>query len=110
MVLELGSFPVSDVVLDSATRLEGEVLHVDSDALSSLVLEDLRIKRVAVEVVRPGESARIIHLRDVVEPRVRVEGEGCVFPQESWSACRPAELSGASGICPRSEDCSSVLG
>ena len=80
MRFELGTFPVADVVFDGSTRLEGGVLHIDVDALESLALEDLRIKRVAVEVVRPGENARIIHLRDAVEPRVKVEGGGCVFP------------------------------
>jgi sarcosine reductase len=80
MKLELGSFPVANVVLDGTTRLDGGVLHIDQSALSSLVLEDPRIERVTVEIVRPGECARIIHLRDVVEPRVKVEGEGCVFP------------------------------
>ena len=80
MSLELGTFQVRDVVLDGATRLEGDVLHVDHDALASLLLEDARVKGASVEIVKPGERARIVHLRDTVEPRVKVAGSGCVFP------------------------------
>jgi sarcosine reductase len=80
MALELGTFPVKDVVLDGATRLEGETLYIDHDGLASVIMEDPRIKRVKVEVVKPGENARIIHVRDVVEPRLKAVGPGCIFP------------------------------
>jgi len=35
---------------------------------------------VNVEVVHPGESARITQITDVVEPRIKVQGGGDVFP------------------------------
>ena len=80
MSFELGTFKVSDVVLNDAARLDGEVLRVDQDELASLLMEDPRVKGVTLEVVKPGESTRIVHLRDTVEPRIKVAGSGCVFP------------------------------
>jgi len=80
MALELGTFPVKEVVFDTRTYLANGVLRVNPNQLSSIVLKDERIKRVNIEVVTPGENARILYLRDVVEPRIKVEGPGNVFP------------------------------
>ncbi len=80
MPFEFGTFPVRDAVFDSVTRLDGDVLHINHDELASVILEDPKIKQVTVEIVKPGENARIIHVRDVLEPRIKVDGPGCVFP------------------------------
>ena len=74
MSFDLGTFKVSDVVLDVATRLDGEVPHVDQDELASLLMEDPRIKGVTLEVVKPGGSTRIVHLRDTVGAPYRGSG------------------------------------
>ena len=34
-------------------------------------------------VLRPGESVRITPVKDVIEPRVKVEGRGGVFPRDN---------------------------
>ena len=80
MPYEFGTFPVRDAVFDGATRLDCDALHIDHDELASVILEDPKIKRVSVEIVKPGENARIIHVRDVVEPRIKIDGPGSVFP------------------------------
>lgn len=80
MHLELGTFPVKEVAFDTRAHLAGGILRVNPDEISSIVLEDERIKKVKIEVVRPGDDARILYLRDVVEPRIKVEGPGNVFP------------------------------
>lgn len=91
MRLELGSFPVSDVVLASQTRWKDSVLEIDVDELRSLVLGDPRIARADFELARPGQSIRIWPVRDVVEPRVKVDGPGTVYP----GICgRPIEMVG----------------
>jgi len=79
MRLELGYFNVRDVVFGDATRYEGGVLTVSKKELSELVLEDPRIKEVDFDIARPGEEVRIIPVKDVIEPRVKVT-EGTVFP------------------------------
>ena len=38
------------------------------------------IKSVKFDIARPGESVRITPVKDVIEPRVKVEGRGGIFP------------------------------
>nr|WP_330383770.1 glycine/sarcosine/betaine reductase component B subunit [Romboutsia hominis] len=38
------------------------------------------IKSIDIELAHPGESVRIVPVKDVIEPRVKVEGNGGIFP------------------------------
>lgn len=80
MRLELGTFPVTDVTFGSNTRWTDGVLEVDRDELIALLRGDPRIQKAGIELAKPGESVRIWPVRDVVEPRVKVEGPGVVYP------------------------------
>lgn len=77
--LTMHTIEIRDVVLGEETGVADGVLTVDSEGLRSLVLEDPRIADVAFEVARPGESTRIVHCLDAVEPRTKIGG-GTVFP------------------------------
>jgi sarcosine reductase len=79
MNLEMQSFRVSDVRFGAATAWHEGVLWLDRDALAAHLREDTRLTRVGIEVARPGESIRIIHVLDAVEPRIKVSG-GPDFP------------------------------
>lgn len=74
MRLERRSFTVDQIAFGRATRLDGRRLEVDRKAIVDLVLQDHRITRCGVELVSPGENARIIHICDTVEPQWRVGG------------------------------------
>ena len=91
MRLELGTFPVRDIVFGAHTRWTDGLLEVNRDELLAAVRADPRIATVDLELARPGESVRIWPLRDVVEPRVKVE------PAPAWptlgSAVGPSRLS-----------------
>lgn len=78
--LELQTHLVDDVRLGEETRLDGRALWVDEDAVRALILQDPRIAAVGLDVARPGESVRIVHCLDVVEPRRKLDGPGVVFP------------------------------
>jgi glycine reductase len=78
--LEVGTFPVERVTFGSPARWSAGTLTVDPDRLTDLVLQDSRIRRVTVDLVHPGDDTRIIHVRDVIEPRVKVAGRGHVYP------------------------------
>src|SRR5713101_2015301 len=80
MRLEVGSVHVRDVEVSGKTALRDRTLAVDVEELRALVLEDSHFTDVRVRVVKPGESVRIIHALDVVEPRWKVAGPGGVFP------------------------------
>ena len=92
MRLELGTFPVHDIVFGAHTRWSDGRLEVNRDELLAAVRADPRIATVDLELARPGESVRIWPLRDVVEPRVKVSGAGVAYP----GVCgRPIETVGA---------------
>lgn len=80
MRLELGTFPVREVAFGVGTRYEHGALTVDKAAMLAEVREDPRLATADLEIARPGESVRIWPVRDVVEPRVKVEGPGVVYP------------------------------
>ncbi|NLX62311.1 MAG: beta-aspartyl-peptidase [Tissierellia bacterium] len=80
MRLELGHVNISDVQFGEETKIENGVLYVNKEELISLIKEDENLKEVDVEIARPGESVRITPVKDVIEPRVKVEGPGEIFP------------------------------
>ncbi|MFA7635983.1 MAG: glycine/sarcosine/betaine reductase component B subunit, partial [Bacillota bacterium] len=80
MRLELGRLRIRDVQFASSTRVAGGVLYVDRAAVEGIVCKDERIARASVEIARPGERVRIIPVKDVIEPRVKVRGAGGIFP------------------------------
>jgi glycine reductase complex component B subunit alpha and beta len=80
MRLEMGTFPVHDVVFGSQTRWQDSVLEIDRENILDLILRDPRIATAEIELAKPGESVRIWPVRDVIEPRIKVEGPGVVYP------------------------------
>jgi glycine reductase complex component B subunit alpha and beta len=80
MRLELASYRVRDVRPGPRTVLEDGVLQIDHAELARLLTEDPVLEDVRVELARPGESVRIVHVMDAVEPRVRVSAPGSDFP------------------------------
>jgi sarcosine reductase len=80
MELELDTFQVDRILPDAETRLEGRTLRVDLVGLERHARHDPRLAAVEIDAVHPGDSARIVHVVDAVEPRVRIEPEGPAFP------------------------------
>jgi glycine reductase len=80
MRLEMGTFPVSDIVFGSETRWDNGILEVNESEILDAIRADRRIAKVELELAKPGESVRIWPVRDVVEPRVKVEGPGVAYP------------------------------
>src|ERR671925_112134 len=91
MKLEVGSFPVTDIIFGSQTRWADGVLEVDKEELLDLVRQDPSVAWADIEVARPGESARIIRIRDIIEPKIKVAGLGVVYP---GVAGRPVDMVG----------------
>lgn len=80
MRLELGNIFIKDVQFDNETKVENGILYVDKEELIAEISTDENLESVDVELARPGESVRITPVKDVVEPRVKVEGPGGIFP------------------------------
>ena len=80
MKLELGQIYIKDIKFDESQRIEDGVLYVNKDELTKLALSDDHLASAEFDIAKPGESVRITPVKDVIEPRVKVEGSGGVFP------------------------------
>ena len=80
MKLKVGYIEIRDIMLADKAEVRDGVLYVDTKALETVALEDEHIKSVKFDVARPGESVRITPVKDVIEPRTKVEGSGDIFP------------------------------
>jgi glycine reductase len=80
MRLEIGEIFIKDIQFGQVTQIQNGTLTINKEELIKTTAYDDRIKSVEVFLARPGESVRIIPVKDVVEPRVKVEGSGGIFP------------------------------
>lgn len=80
MKLELGIIPINDMKFGSKTCVNGECLEINKDELIAFIKEDPLVTSVELHIAKPGESTRIIPVKDVLEPRCKIEGSGVCFP------------------------------
>lgn len=80
MRLEMGHIYIKDIQFGETSKIEDGVLYVSEEAVKAVALEEEKIKSVSLDIARPGESVRITPVKDVIEPRVKVEGKGGIFP------------------------------
>ena len=71
---------IKDVREASESKIENGILHINTKELRERILEDRFIKDVSVEFARPGESKRIVPIKDIVQPRAKMEEALNVFP------------------------------
>ena len=80
MKLTLADFPVRQIRLGNTYGYQDGLLEVDCEDLVRLVSQDARIGSARIDVVSPGDPVRVTGIRDVVEPRVKIDSEAQVFP------------------------------
>ncbi|HPE65791.1 MAG TPA: glycine/sarcosine/betaine reductase component B subunit [Synergistales bacterium] len=80
MKLELHKVKVNKLAWGDKTFAKGGVLTVNKKELLSVLSGDERLAKVDVDFALPGESVRILPVKDVVEPRFKIEGPGGIFP------------------------------
>ena len=80
MRLELGKIFIKDIQFASESKIENNVLYVNKEELIKAIWDDEAIVSVDLDIAKPGESVRITPVKDVIEPRVKVEGRGGIFP------------------------------
>ena len=82
--LELGFIEIKDIQFSKESKLENGILFVNADEAKNFVFEDDDVKACVkdahFDIAKPGESVRITPVKDVIEPRVKVEGPGGEFP------------------------------
>lgn len=80
MRLEIGKVFIKDIQFATETKVENGVLYINKEELLKAVSGDERIESISFDIARPGDETRIIPVKDVIEPRVKVEGKGGIFP------------------------------
>ncbi|MEK6266186.1 MAG: glycine/sarcosine/betaine reductase component B subunit, partial [Clostridium sp.] len=80
MRLEIGNIFIKDIQFGAETKVDGGVLYVNQEELLKEVAGDERLQSIDFDIARPGEEVRIIPVKDVIEPRVKVSGSGGIFP------------------------------
>ena len=78
--LQLSSYEVTDVTLGERTAFSDGMLTIDKEELRALILQSPLFEDVEIELVAPGDDVRVVHILDVVEPRIRVSDPSVDFP------------------------------
>ena len=77
MLFERGEITVDDVKFGGQTTLCGRLLIVDKKVLSDFLLSrDNRIQSCVISIARPGDSTRILCVKDVIQPGCKVRDSG----------------------------------
>ena len=80
MKLELCKVVVKRLKFGEKTEAANGTLTINKEELKALLLEDERLASVDLDLAHPDENTRIMPVKDVVEPRCKLEGPGEVFP------------------------------
>ncbi len=80
MRLELGNIYIKDVQFGKDTKIDNSILYINKEEMIQALSGDDRIESLDIELAHPGEEVRITPVKDVIEPRVKVEGPGEIFP------------------------------
>ena len=81
MKLELQKLNVKSLKFGDKTGFSDGVLAINKAELIALISEDPMLgKNIDADIAMPGESVRIMPVKDVIEPRWKIEGKGQVFP------------------------------
>ena len=71
---------MSDIRFGTETLWRDGLLQINRDEVVDVIKQDPLVAAADVQLARPGESVRIITISDVIEPRVKVKGDGVAFP------------------------------
>lgn len=91
MRLELHKAKVKALAFGGPTRLENGTLYIDKEAALKQLLQDSRFAALDLELASPGDSTRIIPVKDCIEPRVKLDGGKGYFPGYSAPMDRVGE-------------------
>lgn len=80
MQLKIGNIQIKGIEFSAATEVKAGILHLNREEFLAAAGDDERIASVEVFLAKPGEETRIIPVKDVIEPRVKVEGPGGILP------------------------------
>ncbi len=78
--LTVNTYRVNRVQFGDKTALGAGTLEISEGQLLETALSDNRITGARIELAHPGESVRVTAIKDVIEPRVKLDGPGQTYP------------------------------
>ena len=79
--LELQKALVKGIVWGNKTELlKDSTLQINKNELLEFVSDVENFSAIDADLARPGEKVRIVPVKDVIQPRYKIEGKGQVFP------------------------------
>jgi glycine reductase len=80
MQLTLRKFRITDANFGATTSLSKGVLEINKDEMIAALNKDRLFADMDVQIVKPGEKVRIVHVMDTIQPRLKLSGGTTPFP------------------------------
>lgn len=74
MKLELANYLVKDAGFGDRTFFKDGILTINKEEAIRFIREDEHITECDIEIAKPGESVRIVPVKEAVEPRAKTDG------------------------------------
>ncbi|QNO15205.1 glycine/sarcosine/betaine reductase component B subunit [Alkalicella caledoniensis] len=80
MSLKLGNVIVTDITFGDKTEVKESVLTINKEEMLEVLSTQSSIASIELDIAKPGELVRIMPVKDVIEPRVKIDSEANIFP------------------------------
>ena len=70
---------IDDVQFDALEQVKDHVLYINKENMLAYLRSE-KLTAMDVDIARPGESVRIVPVKDVIEPRIKLPIEQGSFP------------------------------
>ena len=74
MRLELRKIKIENIIFGNETTVNDKILQINKEELISEMKKIDNVKDIKIDIAKPGDKTRIIPVKDVIEPRYKVEG------------------------------------
>lgn len=74
MKLQMNRIFIKDLAFGEETKVENHTLFINKEAIVNELKKEPGVKDIDIDFAKPGEKARIIPVKDVIEPRVKIQG------------------------------------
>lgn len=79
MKLEIGNFNLKDVTFGDVTSYKDGILTINKEEAIAALDPNHQLQNIELHIVHPGDSARLLPVKEIVEARARPDGRA-VFP------------------------------
>lgn len=74
MKLQVNRIFIKDLAFGEETKVENHTLFINKERIVNELKKEPGVKDIDIDFAKPGEKTRIIPVKDVIEPRVKIKG------------------------------------